>query len=303
MKQKEGFSEKFLAIVFLLISSALFPFFSIVARLIDPGLPPLTQIYLRLTGSLLLALIFFHKHIRLDVIKKLPLKDWLWLFSMGVIGLALAVYFFIRGAIQEKLLNVTVIGGTDIFMVYILSLIIFKEKFKPRILFYIIFSLIGVAFLATKSFIPTFGAFGKGDIFILLSALSSATYIISRKLLSQNLNDFEITVTTMTIGIISTFLLSTITGEQAHFSNLTQSSILLGLLLGAVLNVIVMPLENFAFKHTSGVLATQILLSANLFSLMYGYLFYREIVGFPEIIGASLILISVYLTNKSLTNS
>lgn len=166
-------------------------------------------------------------------------------------------------------------------------------------LLFIIVSLIGVAFLATKSFTPTFGAFGQGDLFLLLAAFAAAIYIISRKLLSTNLNDLEITIITLTIATASAVILSFVSGEHPNFTNLSNLSVTSGLTLGAVLNVIALPLQNYAFKHISGIFATQLFLSSNLFALIYGYLFYREVIGIPELVGSLLILGSVYLTNKT----
>lgn len=136
MRTSQGIPTKYKAICALLICAALSPLFSISARLVNPGLPPLTQLYLQLGGAFILTLIFFHRQIRLNAIIKLPSKDWLWLFSMGIIGLALCVYFFIRGSVQEKLLNVAVIGSTEIFIVYILSLCLFSKKNLDHKCFY-----------------------------------------------------------------------------------------------------------------------------------------------------------------------
>ena len=71
-----------------------------------------------------------------------------------------------------------------------------------------------------------------------------------------------------------------------------------GLVLGGILNVIVMPLQNFAYKHIQGVLASQILLSATIFSLLYGYLFYRELPTVFGIIGSIVIVGSAYLNKR-----
>jgi drug/metabolite transporter (DMT)-like permease len=299
MKTSPGISTRYKAIYAMLLSAALSPFFSIAARLVNPHLSPLTQLYLQLGGAFILTLIFFHRKIRLSVIKKIPSKDWFWLFSMGIIGLALGVYFFIRGSVQEKLLNVTVIGSTDTFIVYVLSLLIFKEKFKSQMLLFIVLSLIGVAFLATKSFTPTFATFGQGDLFILLGAFGTAVYIISRQLLSNKLNNFEVTTITLAIVTVSTFILSLVNGEHLNLTNLLNSSVIIGLTLGAVLNVIALPLDNYAFKHLTGILATQLFLSSSVFSLIYGYLLYKEVIGIPELVGSFLILGSVYFTNKT----
>jgi drug/metabolite transporter (DMT)-like permease len=45
-------------------------------------------------------------------------------------------------------------------------------------------------------------------------------------------------------------------------------------------------------------LATQLFLLSNLFSLIFGYILYKEVIGMPELVGSVLIVGCVYLTSK-----
>lgn len=286
------------AIIALIITAACFPLFSIVARLSNDGFAPMTQVYLRVGLAFILSAFLFRKKVSLSKLKLISHRDWMGLLLMGVIGYGFNVYFSVLGAIQEKLLNVAVIGSTEILMVYILSIIIFRQKPKVTIFFFIFLSLIGISFIASKSFSPSFAKFGSGDIAMLLWAFTSALYIIGRQVLSERLNNEEITLIVMCMAVATAFVLAIFLREPFSWQNLFIPTVFAAVIFGAILNTIVIPLQNFAYKYLSGVAATQILLLGNVFSFLYGYVFYKELISVPELVGAILILSSVYLTNK-----
>jgi len=217
---------------------------------------------------------------------------------MGVVGYSLSTYFTTLGALHASLVNVAIIGNTEPFFVYLYSFLVFKQPIKTQVLLFIFLTMLGVAMVATHSFVPLVSAFGIGEVYVLLFAATSAWYLIGRQLVSDKLNTSEITVLGMAIACLSTFVLALFARERFTPQHLLLTGVFMGLLLGGALNTIVMLLQNFAYKHLEGVVASQILLVATLFSLLYGYVWYHEIVSLPEMVGVVVILASVYMTNK-----
>lgn len=302
MRKSVRGSKRSWSIGALLLTAACFPLFSIVSRLVNDGFAPLTQVYLRIGLGLIFTMVFLSKQIRWKVLRTISLRDGLALMLMGVVGYSFSTYFTTLGALHTSLVNVSIIGNSEPFFVYLYSFLIFKQPIKTQILLFIFLTILGVAMVATKSFVPVVSGFGIGEVYVLLFAATSAWYLLGRQLLSDRLNNSEITVLGMVIAVLSTFLLALFSRERFLAQHLLQREIFLGLILGGVLNTVTMLLQNFAYKHLEGVVASQILLVATLFSLLYGYVWYHEIVSLPEMVGVVVILASVYMTNKLVTS-
>lgn len=292
--------QRKLAILSLIAVAFSYVLLSVAIRLMDKGFEPMTQVWLRLLLGVLLSAILFTKDIRVSAIKKTPPRDWTLLLIMGTVSYSVATFFITKGALLTSLTNVTVIYSTVGFFTYLYALLLLKEKFKPLALLLVAISFYGVLCVSTKSFLPSLTAFGQGELFMILAAAFSSFYFVGRKLLSKTLNNVEITFITMAIGFASGMVIALFIGEHFDIASLFNMWVFIGLILGGVLNIVATLLGNYAFEHIDIVLGNQILLVETLFSLVIGYLFYREILSFPEVIGAAIVMISVYVSNKVL---
>ncbi len=288
------------AVISLAIVAFGYVLLNIAARLMNEGLEPMTQVYLRIGIGFVLSLLIFKKKLSWKNIYSTSKKDWLILGIMGTVAYSIAVYFITIGAIKASLLNVSIIYSTIGFFVYFYSLLFLKSKFDPKSLFLVFTTFIGLVFISGKSFVPKLDGFGIGEIYVLVSAALMGGFSIGRKLLSKQLNNQEITTVVMLIAFISGLLIAIVKGESFPTVAAFTVPVIVGLLIGAVLNILVNYLENYAFEHIDVVLGNQILLIESLFSLVIGVLFYKEIISFPEVVGALTILISVYWSNKIL---
>ncbi|MBI5151646.1 MAG: DMT family transporter [Candidatus Pacebacteria bacterium] len=286
------------AMVMLMISALCYALLNVVARLLNLGFEPMTQTYLRIfLGAVVVGMIFSRK-IRWSRLSHIPKQDWIYLTIIGVLGYGLMVYFISMGAIRAKLLNVAVVYATITMFTYLYSLIFFRKKFRWSIMIILFISLFGVAVLASKSYIPQLDHFGIGELFVLISAAMGAWYAVARKKLSTYLNNAEISFIVMSIASIATFLLALISGESFSFSSFSIPGVFIGLLLGATLNIISTYAENYAFQHIDAVVGNQMLLSENIFALVLGLTLYKEVVTPPELVGAVIIVGSVYVMNR-----
>ncbi|MFA5894848.1 MAG: DMT family transporter [Candidatus Shapirobacteria bacterium] len=271
---------------------------SVVSRWLSLGYEPFTQVYLRLLGALLMAGILFRKKIRWQRIKDIPKSDYKPLLVMGVFGYGLMVYFVSLGALNTSLLKVSIIMAMVPFFSYVMGIFFLKDKFDIKVTLLAFLSLYGVSVLAGNSIIPNISGFGKGELFVLISAFLLATYSVSRKLLSTHLNNQEITMVVMFLAFITTLLLAIVKGEKMELANLAIPLVFFGFILGSTLNIVCTFLESFAFQRLEVVVGNQILLLENLFSPVLGYFLYKEGLGLWQIIGAVVIIGSVYLNNK-----
>lgn len=293
-------SLKIKSILLLIVAAFGYALLNVAVRLMNEGMAPMTQVYTRIFLGLFIAVLFLYRKISFKKLTKIPIKDWIVMMAMGIIGFSLMVYFITLGALEAKLINVSIIYASTTLFVYLYSIIFFKEKIRPKVFGLIFISLIGIGMVAGKSFIPMIGNFGRGEFFVFLSAITGAVYYVGRKALSNILNTQEITLIVMLIAGISSFVIAIALKEPFSWRNLLIPNVIIGLSIGAIFNFVSNYAEIFAFKHLPSVLGSQILLSENLFSPLFGIIFYKEIISLPELVGGILIVSSVYFTNKIL---
>lgn len=288
------------AILALIGVSFSYALMNVAVRFLHEGFDTFTQIYLRIGLGFFIGLLVFWKNIRIPAIRKISLRDWIILFMMGFGGFGMFVYFVTLGALEAKLLNISVILGVAPLFTYLYSLVFFREKIKPMILFFLVSSLIGISFIASKSYGFSVSQFGRGEFYVLVSAALLGLFFIGRRMLSKNLNNTEITLITMGIACLTNLVFAIANREVFVVQNIFNPIVMVGLLIGGFGNILSTKFETFAFQHIHPVIGSQILLSENIFSLFLGLVLYREIFGLPEIVGSVLIVISVYFANRHL---
>lgn len=291
-------SNRHLSVLFLIIVAAGYSLLSVSSRLLAEGFQPMSQVYMRVALGTYALLILFRKNLRWRHLMSAPRKDIYLLISMGTIGFSIAVYFATLGILHAKLVNVAIIFSSVPFFSYLYSAWFLKKPLDLKLIGLLILSLLGIAIVATKSFIPVTGGFGIGEWFTLISAATMAWFYVGRKLLSPHLNTQEITVSVSAIAAISSMLFAIARNETYEFTVFNNMHVLLGLLIGGLMNVIINPIEIFAFEHLDAVIGSQILLLENVFALILGYILYAESMSLPEIVGGLIVIATVYIANR-----
>lgn len=293
-----SFPTRTLAVGSLILVAASYMFLNVATRLMAQGFQPMTQVYVRIALGTIVLMVLLRDKLRWRHMVRLPFRDVWIVLTMGTIGFSVGVYFITLGALNAKLINVSVIFASVPFFTYIYSYLFLKKTINEKLIVLLVLSAIGIAFVATKSFIPKLESFGIGEWFTLLATATMAWFYVGRKALSNHLNTSEITILVMIVAVISGWFFALIRGETFQLIAFTNPNVLIGLAIGGGINALINPIEIFAFKHLDAVLGSQILLLENVFSLIFGYLIYAEMVSFPEIIGGLIIIGSVYLANK-----
>lgn len=292
-----SFPTRTLAIGALVVTAAGYSLLAVSTRLLAQGFQPMTQVYMRVAlGTLIVALIM-RRQLRWEALRSISAKDAWILFSMGTIGFSIAVYFVTMGALNAKLVNVSIIFASVPFFSYLYAYVFLKKAINQKLIGLLVASLFGIAIVSTKSFIPRPETFGTGEWFTLLATATMAWFYVARKVLSTHLNTAEITVMVMVIASISAYIFAYFRGESFALSAFTNPHVLLGLAIGGSMNALVNPIELFAFKHLDAVTGSQILLLETIFSLLLGYLLYREFITLPEVVGGLIVIGSVAVAN------
>lgn len=288
------FSIRQRAISALCVVALSYSLLNVSIRLMNAGFEPFTQVYLRIGLGFVLTYIFFFKKISLSKIIKSKLRDWLILFLMGSLGYGIAVDFVTLGVLHTTLLNVAIIGSTTPFFVFLFSILFLQKKSRVSLFFFLLLTFYGVCVLATNSLVPRLNNFAVGDFYVLLFAMGLGIYIMGRKFLSSHLNNSEIAVTVMFIAFLSSFISALSTGEKLHIADFGNHIALLGLLMGGVLNLVATKLENFGFHHLNAITGSQLMLLENIFTPIFGFVLYHEIILPSEFVGAVFVLVGVW---------
>ena len=281
------------AILGLCVVALCFVVLSIGVRWMSEGFGPFTQVYLRVGGAFLLALLLYYKKIRFANLRKISRKDWMLLIIMGTIGYGIAIIFVTLSVLHTTLLNVAVIGSTVPFFALLYMYIITRKPIKPILLLFLVISFIGVYLITTKSLSLVIHNFGFGELCALLFAAGSGAFVVSRGFISKKLSNIEITVIIIFIAFVSSFIGAMVMGEKLNVSGFSNPLAMLGLITGIILNIVATQLQNFGFEHVNPVTGSQLLLLQNVFAPVLGFFFYNETVLPIEFLGAAFILFGV----------
>jgi drug/metabolite transporter (DMT)-like permease len=149
------------------------------------------------SGSILLflLLLFFE-----DV--KMPLKDFLHLCALGIIGITLYQFLFIYALKYTSVTNTSIIINTAPLYGGLLSSLFGFEKFSIKRLGAIIMGFLGVYIIITKGSFILKGGDTRGDLLALAASLLWALYTILSKPLLGRHSPLKVTTYTMVIGSI-----------------------------------------------------------------------------------------------------
>jgi drug/metabolite transporter (DMT)-like permease len=75
-------------------------------------------------------------------------------------------------------------------------------------------------------------------------------------------------------------------------------NIILILFVAGLANTIIIFLTNYGFEKIQTIIASNILTLEMFFAVIFGFLFFKEIPNYKDVIGGLLILISVFQMNK-----
>lgn len=166
-------SEKIKGIMFILISGASFGVMPILAKLAySEGANAYNTLALRFAFSALILYLYIRY-------KKISLKlnggQIKLILFLGVIGYSFTSIFLFLAYNYVSSAVATAVLYTYPIMVMLLSIIIYKEKFKLKKLMYVIFTILGIWIMSnTKGQ----GSSALGIIFVIIAGFSYAIYVI-----------------------------------------------------------------------------------------------------------------------------
>ncbi len=289
-------SENKKGVVALVVLAFVFATMGIFARYLATSFELFEQTYLRIGLAFLLACVVFSRDISWSKYKNLSKND-LGVLIFRSITLYLGVTLFTEALLNTKYGNASFIAALPLLP--IMGYFLLGERLKTKTVLYVCIGFVGVLLISLVNF-STF-KIGYGEVMALLSMLAFDFSYIARKWHSDYLNNKESTTFMFFAGAIFLFITSLVLGEPTPTLDQFTPFILLALFAGAIFNVANLFLTNYGFQRLKVIVAANILTLETIFALLYSVFLFKEAPLLRELIGGALVLISVYLVNRSET--
>lgn len=291
MKQRNEQQKGVLAIVLLTICYGILP---LIPRYLNTSFELFQQVYLRQTVGFLFLVLFFHKQIDFQKLKRLPVKEWFIVALRAFFYYFLGVVLYTQSLLLTKISNVTFIGAIP--MTAILGFFLLKEKLNVKKILLVLLSFLGVVSISVQDFSHIF-SFGKGELIALWSIFFVSLGSISRKWQSKTLNDKEVATLILFFASLFIFVGSIIKGEGLPTQN-WHLGVVLALLLAGLLNAGVSFLMNYGFARIDAVLASNLIALDPVFASLFAFLVFREVPLAKEVIGGMVIIGSAIMMSR-----
>lgn len=240
-------------------------------------------------------------------LQKVAKKDLVRLAFCGLFGVGINQLLFFNGLMRTSPLNSSIIMTTTPIIVFVLSIIILKEKSTQTKVIGILLGLIGSITLTILSNSGDSTSSPLGDLFILLNALSYSFYLVLVKPLMVKYSPLTVITWVFTFGLIYVLIWPFSTAEFYAITWDTMPTDVPWRILFVVVGVTFLPylLTVFAMKDVSPSVASSYIYFQPVLAGVFIYLSflvgsddYTSDFSIWKILCALLIFVGVYLVSK-----
>lgn len=232
-------------------------------------------------------------------LKRIPKHKWKYLILTACFGTLLPVYLFAYALTQIDGSVSAILNSLTPLNTLIIGALFFAVQFQKRQLYGVIIGFIG-SFL-----IIYFGAENNPNqqyLYALLVIIASVCYATNVNLLKKHLSD--VSPLAISVGNFSVLLIPAIVILfQTNFASISQEpQVINSLFYVAVLGVVGTGLANIMFfkliQMSSPIFASSVTYLIPVVAFVLGVYFYQESLHALQLIGASIVLLGVYLSSK-----
>jgi len=285
-----------LGVYALVVLTAIYGLTAVMARYFSDEVSIFEQWYVRFAiAAVLLALVFRNK-IRFRQLLRVSGREKFIFTARAIIGFVFAASLYAWASQHAKIGSVAAMQVVP--TTALLGVLLLREKISPQKVLIIGLAFAGALVVVLQN--PTdLLDVGLGEVASLVSgALFSLTFVM-RKMQTGELNNYELSFVTTAIGAAANYLVVVCLDRQFLPSPQVFTPGLGALFIGAgMLSVAMSLLTHYGFEHVKATVASVILDLELLFGVLFGYLFYREILSAREFVGCSIILLAVFLIKK-----
>lgn len=281
-------------VIALVVLAWVFATMGVFARYLSTEFALFEQTYLRIGIAFILGIVLFYSHCDFKRIASISRKDF-FILTFRSVCLYLGVVMLTEAFLHTKYSNATFAASLPLLPLF--GYIFLKEKIKFKTFGYILLGFFGLAIVTLKSL--TEFTFGYGELMAFGSLILFDFSYVGRKWQTSHLNNYETTIFMFGVGALFLFLTSVFIGESLPTQGQFSGTIVITLIVAAIFNVANLLLTNYGFEHVKVAVAGNILMLEAVFALLYGIFLFSEIPLLKELVGSGIILLSVYLVNRS----
>jgi len=226
-------------------------------------------------------------------------KNYLILITLSALGISAYNTFLYIALTMTTSTNALMINSTVPILILIFSFLLFKHTFRIHQIIGIVFSTLGVFFLILKGDINNIFSleFNQGDLWIVLSSLSWATYSVLLKFKPKEFNNFELFATLVFLGfliLLPIYLYQGYTLSQEI--QMIQEHYLAFIYISVFASTLSYYFWHYGIDHIGANKTGQFVHLMPLFGTILAYFILDERLMFYHFIGAISIAIGIYLS-------
>jgi drug/metabolite transporter (DMT)-like permease len=279
-------------ITFILISALSFGTYGIWSRLMADSFGEFSQAWTR--GLFLLSLILI-LNLKFKFFKPIKRQDFKWFAFIALAGLNQAPYFFgFRyldiGTATLLFYAALVVGG------YLIGKLVFAERFTSVKIISLVLAFLGMLSIYQLTLTPA--QFLPATLTIMAGLMGAIGAVLPKKL-SGDYPELQIMSSYFIVMVLGNGLISLIIKDP--LPGLALHSLGEGGWLAWLAYAFALLIANFTviegFKYLEASIGSLIGLAEIIFGILFGVLFFAEIIGLGTLIGATLIILSAALPN------
>jgi drug/metabolite transporter (DMT)-like permease len=268
----------------------------VIARAMATSIDPLTLSFWRWALALVVFLPFSLRALLRD--RKIILRHWRWVLAMGVLGVAGFNSFVYLGLQYTSATNSLLINSFIPIFILLISRLFLGGRLSPRRSIAIVISTLGVAILLLQGDLENLLALqvGRGDLWILLAALTWAVYSIGLRWRPTALSASAFLLGTMVCGVVVLFPFYLWTMAQGNGLVMTPANLLTIGYVALFASIGAFLLWNQGVQLIGAATAGQFIHLMPLFGTLMAVLMLGEVLYWYHLLGAVAIGSGVLLT-------
>lgn len=270
----------------------------IVGKFCSAEMPPMTLTSIRyLLAGFGMGIIHYFKEKEFYI----ESRDILYLLFLSFLGIVLNGVLFFKGIGMTSPVNTAIISSTTPIIVYLISILFFKEKINIKNIGAMLFSISGIMLLLTNGNIDFLLSinFNVGDLIILGAVISNSVYIIGSKKVLEKYSSTKI----LTFLFIFTALILSptlyIERDMYEISKVSLKAIVSLIYMGIFSSLAAFLLQQQGIKKIGPVKASMYTNLIPIFSIILSFLILKERIALTQITAMFLVMLSLTISQKN----
>ncbi|WP_196890965.1 DMT family transporter [Aureivirga marina] len=293
-------NKQFVGFIYGVFSAFIWSINYLIPKAIDGDITPIAINTSRWLLAFLVLLPFCFKYFNRPHLRLFK-KNFIYFSIVGITGISLQNSLIYVAGETSPPLNLSLISITAPIFILLIAVIFLKRKIHLKEFFGILITVIGVLFLITDASIKNLMDlnFKKGDLYMLLSAISFAVYSIFIKSKPENISGHFLLFSSILFGLIYMLPFSIYDYSNYKTSYDFNEQVVYAILYSGIFSSLIgYYLWNKAICLIGVVKTSSMYYLIPVFSSLLAVIFFNESLYYYDLISLFLIMSGVYITSS-----